>query len=66
MFIRKSKYDSLLVDALGNKKKYGELLSDWNALVQRINDLGGMPFLREAEASRDALKVIAKAKEKTQ
>lgn len=46
MFVLKSSHEKLQVEYLHTVARYKSLLKEWNALVKRINELGGEDFLR--------------------
>lgn len=49
MIVRQSTYDAKALEALNYQIKYNQAIRDWNALVQRINKLGGEDFLKRGE-----------------
>jgi hypothetical protein len=48
MFVRESRYNRLLTQYYDISHKYKMLLSEWNALVSKINKKGGDDFLKHA------------------
>lgn len=47
MFVRQSKYDEMELHALRYEHAYRTLLSQWNAMVRKINARGGESFLNK-------------------
>jgi hypothetical protein len=48
MFVRRSTYDAMEKRALSAELRFYSLQGDWNALIRRINNLGGERFLKHA------------------
>ncbi len=60
MFVRQSTYYAKCVEAAAARDNCRALLAQWNALVRRINDLGGEQFLKAPKPAQFTKEEIQK------